>query len=166
MKHVFNLLNFFLLVGLYSCEIDFYASNYYFETHAEYYAPQSHLKALIDANGYVPKGEDLGDQKAAVINTKIAIDNRSDTIFVESSGQEVFRVFINRQLQHFSDAGNYSTIIMNCLKELDINTYSKDEIDELALAILCTGYGPKGHFLEGQTKLIQVDTVFYTTRDK
>ena len=156
----------FSILTLNSCDFDLYASNYDFYTHAEYFAPKSKLKAFIVAKGYVPKGQDLGDQDAAVIQTKIIFDKKSDTVFINSSGRKVFNIFVNNEPQVFQDTSNYPQAIVNGLAKLEIANYSKEEIDELALAILCVGYGPKGHFLKGQTKLIQVDTVYYTVIDR
>jgi len=164
LKKTFKLLILLLLTTLTSCDFGFNASDYDFDTHAEYYAPISKLKVFISAKGYVPKDQDLGDQNVAIIQTKIISDIKSDTLTINSSGQKIFSIFINKESQLLQDTSDYPQAIINALTKLQITDYSKEEIDELAEAILSISYGPKGHFLNGQTKLIRVDTVYYTTK--
>lgn len=157
----------FLVVNLYSCGLDFYASNYDFETTAIYTAPQSNASAVVLTKGYVPRGADLGDENECLVDARITFNEKpSEVIEILSNGVKVFSATISGKPVSVIDSLNYSSVLFKCSKLTGVKEIDTTELKELSAVILATGYGPKGTFLKGQTKTILVDTVRYSTKDR
>jgi len=154
-------------LSAFSCVSDFWASNYDFTTHAVYFAPTLHAKAFVLTKGFVPKGEDLGDINAAIIQTKIVFDNKpTDTIFIATNGLKVSQAQVSGQVLLIADSTDYAATMANCARHILITKSVSTEFKELADAILSTATGPKGTYFKGQAKSIIVDTVFIRTNDR
>ena len=156
-----------LLLGICSCDFDIWASNYDFETTAIYVAPKSSATAIVLTKGYVPKGADLGDENECVIDTRISFSDRpTDVIKISSNGRKVFSSLINDKPFPIDDSTDYTSVLLDCSKQLGVTKIDPLELEEFSRVILSTGYGPKGTVLKGQSKTIFVDTVRYSTKDR
>lgn len=156
----------FILFILYSCG-DLWASNYDFETTAIYTAPKTKVTATVLTKGYVPKGHDLGDEsQCLIISQLIFTDKPSDKIKVTSNGIKVSAIKINDNAFSFKDSTNYTSILIDIAKRLQIRNIDSTELVELGQVILSTGAGPKGTILKGQSKGIIVDTIKCITKDR
>lgn len=154
-----------ILSSLSGCDFGMRASNYDFETTAIYTAPKSNATAIVLTKGYVPKGDDLGDWKECIVIAKVTFSEKpNNKLKITSNGVTISGIEINDKNIPVFDSSNYSETLIDCAKRIEILKVSETEMKELAEAILATGSGPKGTYLKGQTKVIVVDTVRYTTK--
>jgi len=156
-----------LLFSICSCDIEMWASNYDFETTAIYIAPQSSATAVVLTKGYVPKGADLGDEDKCLIDARISFsDKPTDRIKISSNGRKVFSALINDKPVLIKDSTDYTSVLLDCSKQIGVIKIYPVELEEFGRVILSTGYGPKGTVLKGQSKIILVDTVRYSTKER
>ncbi|MBU1720567.1 MAG: hypothetical protein KKA07_16000 [Bacteroidetes bacterium] len=124
-------------------------SGYDFETMATYTAPESDVSVSLTATGHVNAGEDTGDGKSE----GFLICNRlADTVRFKANTTQ----FTSFLLQGES----YNTLSLANLFEINgYQDFDRDEVNELEQVILASACGPKGTYMEGQTKKVKVDKV-------
>jgi hypothetical protein len=131
-------------------------TGYDFETTASYSAIKSDFKVNLHVIGHVSAGEDLGtgDLKGIIIFTKTA-----DTIYFESHSITLTLLKYEGNPQEIIDSTNFAKTLIALFESTGHKDYDRNEIEEMEKIIKAATYGPKGTYLEGQTKLIKVENV-------
>jgi len=126
----------------------------HFQDTATYTAPKSRLEIKIVSLGFVPDGEDLGNEAGFV--KMYSTDIEAATMFLKTTPENIDTIIYKGKTTAFSCSQIekekfYEYLVSVGYKELD-----KNEITELRDAMTLINYGHKAGFCEGQTKYILV----------
>ena len=131
-------------------------TGYDFHTTAIYQASNSNLQVDLVSTGHVPPGEDVENGQATGTITGSTL---KDTIFFQTGPTHLTDLTYKKEKIEIKDPTNISGTISACLDKIGYLDYDKQELQEFGRVIQATTYGPKGTFLDGQTKLIKVISV-------
>jgi hypothetical protein len=131
-----------------------------FETVAIYHAVKSDLKVDLSAKGYVLIGDDLGE---GLVKGSITSSHFSDTLYFQTKATELIALKYNNAPLEIINPTDITKSLIHSFNSIGNTNYNKQEIKELGEAIQLTGYGPKATYMTGQTKLIKVIKVDFTT---
>ncbi|MEM5564714.1 hypothetical protein WNY78_06345 [Psychroserpens sp. AS72] len=128
-----------------------------YETNAIYSAEASNLTVNLKASGFILHGHDLDDD--GIVNGYITSTKFTDTLFIKATEYKLF--VQSNKTDTITSRANKG--IKQYLDEIHYKNYNTQELSELEDVIKATAYGPKGTYMKGQTKLINVLRVDFNT---
>ena len=131
-------------------------TGYEFKTTASYVAINSNFKVNVIVQGRVPANEDLGDGD---VSGTIVFNEPFDTIYFQTHSTTLTNIKYKGLPFEITDSTNFTKTFIALFEIIGFRGYNQNEIDEIEKIIKATTYGPKGTYLEGQTKIIKVDKV-------
>jgi len=152
MKWLFNLT--ITLVLLAGCGTTL--TGYNFITNAEYSGVKTDMKIKLRADGSVPAGHDLGN---GISKGTIIFNHSSDTIWFRAHSTGLMETEFRHEKLDSRNKETFIIILKRYFELAGFKNYKDDELKEMVEVIKAASYGPKGTFVQGQTKYIKVDTV-------
>ena len=131
-------------------------TGYDFKTNATYIAVKSNFKVHLIAQGHVPAGEDLGKGDLTGL---IIFGNSTDTIYFQTHYISLTNINYKGNPPEIIDSANFVKTFSELFEKTGNTDYDSNEMEEIEKIIKATADGPKGTYLNGQTKLIKVEKV-------